>query len=118
MELSVHSEPGELVDPIDEQIAMTCAQALVKYYPGHEWRVEVDRRKGFIDILNLDLSGMHGCRVSMDGYATVSELDKLMMRYGGEILERYNQPRGEFSENAYHDAAEKVDVAGRLQFAE
>jgi hypothetical protein len=118
VEISIQNTPGELVDPLDEQVAVTCAQSLVKYYPGHEWRVEVDRRKGFIDILNVDLSGSHGCRIPMNGYATTSELDKLMMRFGGEILERYNQPRGEFSENAFMDATDHTDVAGRLVFAE
>lgn len=87
-------EPLMVVDPLDQQLCELVARVLVKHYPGHDWLVEADRRKGFIDIRNVSLHGQLGCRIPMSGPASVSELEKIAMRYGGEILERFHVTRG------------------------
>jgi len=85
---------GLIVDPVDQQICELVGTVLQRHYPGHEWLIEADRRKGFIDIRNLDLNGKMGCRISMGGYASSSELERLAMQYGGELLERHGVSRG------------------------
>jgi hypothetical protein len=102
-----------IVDPLDQQICVLVAQVLMRHYPGHDWLVEADRRKGLIDIRNVSLDGSLGCRIPMGGYATASELEKLAMRYGGEILERFHVERGRL--NSEQVNALPTDFAGRLR---
>lgn len=111
--LSQELEPLQILDPIDQAICEQVAAVLIRHYPGHDWLVEADRRKAFIDIRNICLDGQMGCRIPMSGYATSSELEKLAMRYGGEILERYNLARGGLDAAALNDLPE--DFAGRLR---
>lgn len=107
-------EAGTVLDPIDQQIAEQVAGVLIKHYPGHDWLVQVDRRKGLIDIRNLSLDGAMGCRIPMDGPSSSSELDQIAMRYGGEILERFNLKRAGLDMDALCDLP--VDFAGRLGY--
>ncbi len=106
-------EPMEIVDPIDQQICVQVAQVLTRHYPGYDWLVEADHRKGFIDIRNVSLDGQLGCRIKMGGYATASELEKLTMRYGGEILERFHVVRGTKRPEQIDELP--TDFAGRLR---
>jgi hypothetical protein len=106
-------EPLTILDPIDQAICEQVAATLIRHYPGHDWLVEADRRKGFIDIRNISLDGQMGCRIPMNGYASSSELDKLAMRYGGEILERFHLKRGGLDVAALNDLP--ADFAGRLR---
>lgn len=106
-------DPTDIIDPIDQQICELVALVLVRHYPGHNWLVQADRRKGLIDIRNLSLDGALGCRIPMGGYATASELEKLAMRYGGEILERFHVERGRLNLDKVEDLA--TDFAGRLR---
>lgn len=85
---------GLIVDPMDQQICQLVGSVLQRHYPGHEWLIEADRRKGFIDIRNLDLNGKMGCRIDMGGYASSSEIEQMAMQYGGELLERHHVARG------------------------
>jgi hypothetical protein len=94
---------GVIVDPQDQAICELVGNALSKFYPGHEWLVEADRRKGMIDIRNLDLHGGKGFRLKMSGAASVSELEHLAMQAGGELLERANVARGAMTENTLHE---------------
>lgn len=103
---------GELVNPQDTTICSIIGAALCAHYPGHDWLIEADSRKGMIDIRNTSLSGQMGCRIPMNGFASSSELELLAMRYGGELLERYNMARGAFSEEA-RDAL-PVDFKGDI----
>lgn len=101
-------DPTLIVDPLDQQVCQQVAQSLTKYYPGHDWLVEADRRKGLLDIRNLRLSGGMGCRFPLSGYVTASELDRLAMRLGGELLERYAMPRRSFDRDAYETLPENA----------
>lgn len=106
-------EPLQIADPMDQQLCELVAGVLVKHYPGHDWLVEADRRKGFIDIRNVSLDGQLGCRIPMNGPASVSELEKIAMRYGGEILERFHVTRGALRRNEVD--ALPTDHRGRLR---
>jgi hypothetical protein len=107
-------EPLTIVDPLDQAICEQVACTLLRHYPGHDWLVEADYRKGFIDIRNVSLDGQMGCRIPMKGYASSSELDKLAMRYAGEILERFGVVRGAMRRDEV-DSLE-TDFAGRLEY--
>jgi hypothetical protein len=106
-------EPLTIVDPYDQAICEQAARCLVTHYPGYDWLVEADYRKGFIDIRNVSLDGQMGCRIKMSGYASASELDKIVMRYGGEILERFGVVRGAKQVDAVDSLP--TDFAGRLR---
>lgn len=66
---------------------------LNRHYPGHLWAVHV--RDGLIIVQNLLLSGKWGFVLKEEN------LDpdlKMVMRAGGELLERYNVSRGRLSD--------------------
>lgn len=111
--VTMGEDPSMIIDPLDQQLCVLVAQVLIRHYPGHDWVVEADRRKGFIDIRNVSLDGQLGARIEMNGHASVSELEKLAMRYGGEILERFHVHRGAL--DAAQIDALSTDFAGRLK---
>jgi len=55
-----------------------------------------------------------GCRISMGGYASSSEIEHLAMQYGGELLERHGVARGAVDYNAL--AQLKTDIAGNVRY--
>jgi hypothetical protein len=96
--------------------AKNMAETLHKHYPGHLWGVHCDWKGGVADIRNLGLSGNWGFRIVLkgpNGFYTASDLDKQVMRGGGELLERFRQRRGAANEAIHHIAK---DFAGRKQF--
>lgn len=107
-------EPLVIVDPLDQAICEQVALTLLRHYGGYDWLVEADHRKGFIDIRNVSLDGQMGCRIPMNGYASSSELDKIAMRYGGEILERFGLVRGAKRLDDVENLSQ--DFAGRLEY--
>jgi len=90
-------------------LAKNAAEVLHKHYPGHLWAVNVDG--GLMDVRNLYLSGNWGFRLSIPAIYSSSELDKRIMRAGGELLERYRQRRAQADEAAIHTLT--TDFAGR-----
>ena len=68
-------------------------------YPGHLWRVEA--QQGVVTVHNLLLSGKWGFRLRI---VDLDTMGKIVIRAGGELLERYNMSR----------AKKKVQVAGEL----
>lgn len=106
-------DPLAIVDPLDQQICELVAGVLLRHYPGHDWLVQADRRKGLIDIRNLSLDGQLGVRIPMRGLASASELERLAMVYGGEILERFHVERGRLDQDKLD--ALPTDFAGRLR---
>jgi hypothetical protein len=96
---------GALVDSPQIQVnefflAKNAAELLHKHYPGHLWAVTVDGC--FLDVRNLYLDGKWGFRLSIPAIYSSSELDKRVMRAGGELLERYRQRRAHADEAALH----------------
>lgn len=110
--LSRELEPLQVADPLDQQLCEIVGAVLIKHYPLYDWLIEADCRKGFIDIRNVSLDGQLGCRIKMNGPASSSELEKLAMRYGGEILERFNVTRGAM--NLQEIDALETDFSGRV----
>ena len=90
-------------------LAKNAAEILHKHYPGHLWAVAVDGY--FLDVRNLYLSGNFGFRLSIPAIYSSSELDKRILRAGGEILERYRQRRAHADEASLHSLP--TNFAGR-----
>jgi hypothetical protein len=81
--------------PIDANnlvMAKTMADKLHRCYPGHLWAVSVD--KGLASVRNLALSGQWGFVIKLSPIYSATYFDKLIMRAGGELLERYRVNRG------------------------
>lgn len=96
----------------DMQMAQTVAEALFKHYPGsHLWAVMIPPGQGVIQVKNLALAGDWGFNILMNQFATVSELEKIAMRYGGELLERFKVARGRLTQETL--AALPTNFAGR-----
>jgi hypothetical protein len=105
----------------DYTTAKTVAEALNRHYPGHLWEVSVPENQGVVQIFDqcmnswgADQGGRVGVIIKKSDYATSSELERLAMRYCGELLERFNVARGRLRMDQY--LALPTDFAGRHAF--
>ncbi len=108
MHILVSDDPK--VDANDYVMAKNAAELLHRHYPGYLWAVSVDHNARTLDVRNLMLSGAWGFRIPLMPVFSASDLDKQVMRAGGELLERYRVRRRALE----HDeiAALSVDCAG------
>lgn len=88
------------LDANDMIWAKEMADALHTAYPGHLWAVTCEGAQGIATVRNLALSGNWGFVIRLDEAYSMSEFKKMVVRGGGEILERYKLRRGA----ADHDA--------------
>lgn len=95
----------------DIALAKQIAEDLMQFYPGYLWAVHVNSYQGILDIKNLNLSGNYGMRRKLGKDYSASSLKKDVMRWGGEILERYRMNRGTLNNDQWASAA--LDFAGR-----
>lgn len=107
--------PDQSIDednPKDFMMAKTIADTLDKHYPGYMWAVTASQRTGVIHILSLRLSGKYGYLLH---YKDVEDdvSGKLIIRAGGEILERFKVRIGAV-DNAQLDG--KRMIAGEYAF--
>lgn len=72
-----------------------CADLLERHYPGWLWAVQPDERGGVINIRSLRLSGLWGYILHTKNIQHDPQL-KLVLKAGGEILERFGQKRGPY----------------------
>lgn len=78
---------------IDKIMAGGMAETLHKHYPNHLWAVNVNSKGGIATVYNMMLSGQMGYILPLDVAWSATEWEKMVMRAGGEILERYRQQR-------------------------
>ena len=77
-------------------------------YPGHVWRVET--QQGIVTVHNLLLSGKWGFRLRI---TEIDSMGKIVVRAGGELLERYNLSRAKRKNHVYGELSEmKRDFKG------
>lgn len=74
-------------------LAIDVGETLNKHYPGHLWAVTVDEDGGVLVIKNLALSGNWGFVLHLHRLPAGKALHPLIVRAGGELLERYNLSR-------------------------
>lgn len=80
-------------------ICKDVAETLHQHYPGHLWAVSV--QNGAVVVKNLKISHTHGMIIHLKNYFA-DPSNKLVIRLGGELLERAHIKRGrDDGENAY-----------------
>ena len=99
---------------LDKITAANMADTLHKRYPNHLWAVNVNGKQGIATIYNLMLSGQYGFILHLDAPCSATEWDKMITRAGGEILERFEQPRGKA--DLMRLVGVPTDMAGRSIF--
>lgn len=82
-------------------LAKRIAEELHKAYPGYAWGVTVNR--SVLNVLNLSLSGRWGFTLHITKLA--SDVKTAAIKAGGELLERYRQPRGRANDELILSAA-------------
>lgn len=100
---------GDANDVRDMSICKDVAETLHKHYPGHLWAVSI--RPGVIDIKNLLISHSHGMVIHLSQYYS-DPSNKLVVKFGGEFLERAHMARGA---NRGDDAEILEGVADKYQ---
>jgi hypothetical protein len=78
----------------ENQLCSSVGATLQNLYPGWRWWVDCTLPSGMIAVRNLDLDGDYGFYVPVAKYVQADQPAKIIMRAGGEILERYKQHRG------------------------
>jgi len=90
------------IDLANQSIAKEVAECLNKHYPGHAWAVTANVETGLVQVRNLKLSGKLGFILKMDDMSTDPGM-RLVIRAGGEILERYRLSRRGINESEMSD---------------
>lgn len=80
--------------PSDMTLARELADLLLAHYPGHPWIVQVDSKQGVAVIKHPFITGPHIGYVIHLRNLHADPKRRLAIRGGGEILERWNVPRG------------------------
>ena len=99
----------------DFVMAKNMAELLNRIYPGHLWAVTCDGFTGLATLRNMALSGVMAYVLHLDAQYSASMWDKMVMRAGGEVLERYRLARQRF--NLAHWSSLPTDFAGRFMAA-
>jgi len=76
----------------ENQICAAVGKQLLHYYPDWKWYVDCRLDTGLISVRNTSLHGDYGFYIGIQDFLTETN-PKLVMRAGGEILERFNQAR-------------------------
>lgn len=77
----------------DETFAKYVLSRCLFYYPNHTWVVQAFLKTGHLTIRNPSISYSHGMRLIMPQHIGPGDLDKKIMRYCGEFLERFDVRR-------------------------
>lgn len=91
-------------------LAKRVADKLHQKYPGFLWGVNA--HGGIVEVRNISLSGEWGFILHQKDIQDDPD-DKLAMRAGGEILERFQLARGRMNDDHYMSL--KTDFAGRIE---
>jgi hypothetical protein len=112
MNQKMNDDAPVMPTPAEQFLAMRIAQLLQKKYPGHLWGVNIN--KTIATIHNMALSGTHGYVMHLQNLKTDDEFNRLVIRAGGEILERFGVHRGQIITHEITDL--KRDFAKRPLF--
>ena len=76
----------------DTRLAEDVLRKLLHHYPGHPWWVQVPPNQGVVIIKHCMLSGLYGMVIHTKDLNTDPNM-RQVVRFGGEILERWGQKR-------------------------
>ena len=79
-----------------EVVAKEVAETLSQHYPDHLWAVGWMPGQALC-VKNMMIPGNYGYTIDYSRVATSSELTKLAVMAGGELLERCGHPRGKWN---------------------
>jgi hypothetical protein len=87
------------IEPGDVMMAIRISEILERHYPGWGWMVFVDSEGGVVDITNLvlqtyTLGREYRYTLMLKDLGYEDEIERNVMRAGGEVIERMHQPRG------------------------
>lgn len=82
----------------DISLAKEIAETLNAHYPGHLWAVTV--RGGAVVIKDLYISSLYGVVLHTSNMQDAGVRSRKVIGAGGELLERANLRRGEYTEKA------------------
>lgn len=95
-------ETKYIINPNELEVSSSLAnltkrygEALEKHYPGWWWTINPDETGGVMYIYCLRLSGEWGYTIKTGDVENDSH-EKMAIMAGGEILDRYNIPRGPY----------------------
>lgn len=93
---------GKALPQADEALCRRALTTLHRHYPGWSWTAEPAGDGSMIVIRNVDLGQSHkwGFCLMRDAFFAGNE-DRVVMRAGGELLERYRRWSGGFREDSY-----------------
>jgi len=86
---------------VEMNLAKRFGTRLTRLYPGIDWEVKVDSSLGSVVIKCPDVSAISGYHISME--RSPREIDDMLMKVGGEILERGLMPRINITETDVED---------------
>jgi len=84
----------------DSYLGRRILNVLIAHYPGHGWVVEANTKGGVFSIWNTLISQRYGYlqRIAEIVDGTRTDLDKVVVRIAGELLERAHLSRGALDE--------------------
>lgn len=97
-------DPDELAESCSTKLlCKDIATILERHYPGWLWGVGPDPRQGMLNIFSMRLSGQWGFRINMRQTPMDDPVTRtpLIIKAGGEILERFGQRRGRYNYEHY-----------------
>jgi hypothetical protein len=110
-------DPGEQ-DPFAKakmETARWAGEKLNQHYPGHPWLVQVEGDR-FNAVVMIQIMGI----MPADRWYLIKFRNlltdaggRMIMKAGGELLERYGMPRHGFSLTAWKDALSRYPITGR-----
>lgn len=74
-------------------LCTSVGEALAKYYPRHRWRVAASADCSTVNITHDGLGWRYGMVLHALSLHNVADMERKVMRAGGELLERYGVSR-------------------------
>lgn len=103
---------SDQIEIANYELASIVGECLHNAYPGYLWRVNAEIEGGVVNIICGDVSYESGCTLMLKDLAEPVAAKKLVLKAGGEILERAKLHRGRMRE---HELAEaKRDIRGNI----
>lgn len=88
-------EANDVSEALEMQKAQEVGEELNKHYPGHLWAVSW--QGGVLVVKNLAISSHYGFQINYSDSFSASDLAKIAVTAGGELLERAGMERGKWN---------------------
>ena len=97
-----HADTDEIKQAkVEMWVASRLGTKLTQLYPHTNWNVNVDINGGVVIVSNPDVSPKRGFHISLE--RSMNEIDDMLYKVGGEILERGRMARKGLTEDQVED---------------